>query len=124
MLTYLDVMHLYPQEVFCVGRGSKITALSKMLDEWPDRQIIFFDDSMRHINDACSINNERLTVVHVEWPTCEVEADDLRYRVIMSDRDERQAMLHALMAFPDPKRLRDQYLQQWAPPELIDEDRP
>jgi hypothetical protein len=58
----------------------------KMLDEWPDRQIIFFDDSMRHIRDACSIENERLTVVYVEWPTCKQEASDMRDRVIMNER--------------------------------------
>jgi hypothetical protein len=96
MLGFLDVMHIYPQELFCVGRGLKSAILTKLLEEWPDRHLVFFDDSMRHIEDACSIESNRLTVVYVEWPTCKEEANYLRNRHIMSDVDERLAFLRRL----------------------------
>lgn len=102
MLGFLDVMHIYPQELFCVGRGLKSAILAKLLEEWPDKQIVFFDDSMRHIEDACSLKSNRLTVVHVEWPTCKQEASAMRERHIMSDHNERLAFLHKLMATPLP----------------------
>lgn len=83
MVSYLDVMDLNPQEVFCVGRGPKSILLAKLLDQWPDRTIVFFDDSMKHIDDACSLNHDRLIVTFVDWSACEVEARELRKKLLM-----------------------------------------
>jgi hypothetical protein len=83
MLSFLDIMNVRPQEAFCVGRGRKSEILGKLLEEWPDKHIVFFDDSMKHIHDACSIHSDRLTVVYVEWDTCKKEAGVMRDEVIM-----------------------------------------
>jgi hypothetical protein len=82
MLNYLDVMHLYPQELFCVGRGSKAAILSKLLDQWEDRTLVFFDDSLRHVEEACALKHDRLITVYVDWPTCQEEAGRLRTEML------------------------------------------
>jgi hypothetical protein len=117
MMTFLDVMHLYPQELFCVGRVSKARTLEALLEYWPDRHIVFFDDSMRHIEDACAIQSNRLTNVFVEWPEDPWEANDHRWDYIMNEGSprERAEFLQRLMTISLPIAGRNEFLGELGP---------
>ncbi len=65
MLAFLETSYLKPQEVFCLGRASKADLLETLLEEWPDREIIYLDDSVHHTHAARALGNPRLHIVEV-----------------------------------------------------------
>jgi hypothetical protein len=117
MIEYVRFEGLGPQEVFCVGRGSKGDLLAKLLDQWPGYTIVFFDDTFKHIEDACRLNHDRLRVVHVVWDSCHKEADKLRtdmlafWRVGETITEEMLAELRGA----DGDAFRKLYMCDWPP---------
>lgn len=78
MLEFVEQQDLQPQEVFCLGRQPKASLISLLLDEWPDHEIVFIDDSQKHIDGALALNHPRLHVVQVIWDSCTANAERLR----------------------------------------------
>lgn len=78
MITFLKRWYIHPQETFCLGRLSKATLLKELREEWPDRPFVFFEDSEHHIEAAKALGDPNLTIVQIEWPTCNLSAEELR----------------------------------------------
>lgn len=78
MLNFVGRFCLNPQEVFCLGRSSKADLLAKLRTDWPDRPFVFFEDTQKHIDACVALADPLLEVVRIDWPTCELNAHDLR----------------------------------------------
>lgn len=78
MLQFVDYHRLAPQEIFCLGRSSKGEHLAHMLKAFPDHHLVFFDDTMRHIDAAVAVGDPRLIPIHVVWESRWDKAATLR----------------------------------------------
>lgn len=77
LIAYVEKHLLYPQEMFCVGRASKVAQLEFLLDCFSDYTVCYFEDSQKHVDAAHALGNDRLFVTHVKWPEAADSADSV-----------------------------------------------
>lgn len=80
MLNFVRESAIFPQEVFCLGRASKALLFEKLRKDWPNRPFVYFEDSKHHIEETLALCDPLMTVVEVQWDTCHVAANALRYK--------------------------------------------
>jgi hypothetical protein len=68
------MQQLDPQEVFFLGRSSKAALLDRMSAEWPERDVIFFDDTFCHIDETLRLGNPRIKPYLVLHDECQNNA--------------------------------------------------
>lgn len=78
MMSFLDRHFIYPQELFCLGPLPKAVIFERLRQKWPDRPFVFFEDSRYQIDAVLALGDPLLTVVEIDWPTCDKQALHLR----------------------------------------------
>ena len=67
VLQFCEQHELRPQELFFVGRVGKGRQLHLIGRGDPERRIIYFEDSRRHVKNSTSLSYDPLTTVYVVW---------------------------------------------------------
>lgn len=98
LMNFIDHHGLVPQEIFCMGPSSKAQHLRNMLRIFPEHHLVFFDDSLEHIETASQIDDPRVIVRHVVNHDC--------WKLAEYDRKEM------LKGF-DPAAFRKLYMQEF-----------
>lgn len=86
MMAFLDHHRLEPEEIFCVGRvpkGRQLALVSATIAE--GRQIVYFEDTVRHARNSSKQDIPVVSTVHVLWKPQPWEcAENLLSRVLDS----------------------------------------
>lgn len=86
---YLDHNSLNPAEMFFVGRGGKTAQLTYLATSYPDQDVIFYDDSVSHIDAAKALPLSNLKPVLVSDGQNE-DAGRILYEQIQFDLEQRR----------------------------------
>lgn len=78
MLDFVAEQGIFPQETFCLGRSSKAALLAALRTDWPDRPFVFFEDTQKHIDACVALADPNLEIVRIDWPSCTINAEELR----------------------------------------------
>jgi hypothetical protein len=66
MRDFIDQIGLAPLEIFCVGRGTKNQQLDLICSEFNGREVIFFEDNMKHLEAMKRLPVTNLRGIHID----------------------------------------------------------